>query len=84
VITSTMHQCFKFFQDGIKKVKADSNPFSKAESHFVDANFYLKNGNIGEAMPTKIPLIKSEDESKSKPEIDARKESNEGIGTFNS
>ena len=28
VVTSTIHQCFKFYQDGIKKVEADSNLFS--------------------------------------------------------
>ncbi|KAA0042249.1 retrotransposon gag protein [Cucumis melo var. makuwa] len=56
VVTSTLHQCFKFYQDGIKKGEADSNPFSEAESHFVDAKFYLKNDNSPEAMPVEIPL----------------------------
>ncbi|TYK14244.1 retrotransposon gag protein [Cucumis melo var. makuwa] len=56
VVTSTLHQCFKFYQDGIKKGEADSNPFSEAESHFVDAKFYLKNDSSPEAMPVEIPL----------------------------
>ena len=70
VITSTLHQCFKFYQKNIKKVEADSNPFSEVEPHFVDAKFYLKSDNVSEAMPAEIPLIKSEDKSKSMPQIE--------------
>ncbi|TYK05044.1 uncharacterized protein E5676_scaffold1317G00070 [Cucumis melo var. makuwa] len=32
VVTSTLHQCFKFYQDGVMKIEVDSNPFSEAES----------------------------------------------------
>ena len=45
VITSTLHQCIKFYQEGIKKVEANTNPFSEAESHFTDTIFYLKSDN---------------------------------------
>ncbi|KAA0062638.1 uncharacterized protein E6C27_scaffold79G001510 [Cucumis melo var. makuwa] len=45
VVTLTLHQYFKFYQDDVKKFEVDSNPFSKTESHFADAKFYLKNEN---------------------------------------
>ncbi|KAA0042067.1 retrotransposon gag protein [Cucumis melo var. makuwa] len=59
VVTSALHQCFKFYQDGIKKVEADPNPFSEAESHFADAKFYLKNDNSPEAVSVEVPLGKA-------------------------
>ncbi|KAA0032751.1 ty3-gypsy retrotransposon protein [Cucumis melo var. makuwa] len=61
VVTSTLHQCFKFYQDVVKKVEADSNPFSEAESHFADAKFYLKNDSSPEAVYVEVPLVKRED-----------------------
>ena len=78
VVTSTLHQCFKFYQDGIKKVEVDSNPFTEAESHFVDAKFYLKNDNIPEDMPAEIPLIKREDNLQLRSLVS--KEPHKGIG----
>ncbi|TYK05705.1 ty3-gypsy retrotransposon protein [Cucumis melo var. makuwa] len=42
IVTSMLHQCFKFYKQRIRKVDADSRPFTKAESHFADANFYTK------------------------------------------
>ncbi|KAA0065805.1 ty3-gypsy retrotransposon protein [Cucumis melo var. makuwa] len=57
VVTSTLHQCFKFYQDGVKKVEADSNPFLEAESHFADAKFYLKNDSSPEAVSVEVPLV---------------------------
>ena len=42
IIHSTLHQCFKYLCKGIqKKVIADENPFTKAESYFADAKFYI-------------------------------------------
>ena len=41
----------QIYQDGVKKVQVDSNPFLEAESHFVNAKFYLKNDNILEDLP---------------------------------
>ncbi|KAA0054169.1 uncharacterized protein E6C27_scaffold131G00980 [Cucumis melo var. makuwa] len=61
VVTSTLHQCFKFYQDGIKKVEADSNSFSEAESHFADAKFYLKNDSSLETVSVEVPLVNRED-----------------------
>ncbi|KAA0049600.1 gypsy-like retrotransposase [Cucumis melo var. makuwa] len=46
----------KFHQDGVKKVEADFNPFTEAESHFPDAKFYLKNDNNPETVLVEIPL----------------------------
>ena len=66
VVTSTLHQCFKFYQDGVKKVKLDFNSFSKAESQYVDAKFYSKNDNILQALHAATPLIKGEDNSQLK------------------
>ena len=45
----------------MKKVEADSNPFSEVESHFVDAKFYLKNDNSLEVVPVEISLVNKED-----------------------
>ncbi|KAL2505267.1 Uncharacterized protein Adt_20888 [Abeliophyllum distichum] len=41
VVPSTWHQCFKYSRDGdVKSVVAESKPFLKEESYFVDAKFY--------------------------------------------
>ena len=42
IVPSTLHQCCKFFQNGIKKVDVDLKPFAETEAHFVDAKFYAK------------------------------------------
>ncbi|KAA0042438.1 uncharacterized protein E5676_scaffold121G001210 [Cucumis melo var. makuwa] len=61
VVTSTLYQCFKFYHDGVKKVEADSNPFSEVESHSTDAKFYLKTDNSPEAVLVEVPLVNRED-----------------------
>ncbi|KAA0051508.1 ty3-gypsy retrotransposon protein [Cucumis melo var. makuwa] len=53
---SALFHCFKFYQDGVKKVEADSNQFSEAESHFADAKFYLKNDSSPEVVSVEVPL----------------------------
>ncbi|KAA0055194.1 retrotransposon gag protein [Cucumis melo var. makuwa] len=82
VVMSTLHQGFKFYQDDVKKVEPDSNPFSKAESHFADAKFYLKNDNSPEAMPVEIPLVNKEDNLQLKSLVSM--EPHENTRTFNS
>ncbi|KAA0032810.1 uncharacterized protein E5676_scaffold575G00350 [Cucumis melo var. makuwa] len=82
VVTSTLHQCFKFYQDGVKKAEADSNPFSEAESHFVDAKFYLKNDSSPEAVSVEVPLINREDNLQLKSL--ASREPHKSTGTFHS
>ena len=39
VIPSTLHQCFKFYRGWVKKVAADTKPFTEVESYFADAKF---------------------------------------------
>ena len=80
VVTSTLHQCFKFYQDGVKKVEVDSNPFSEAKSHFAYAKFCPKNDIILEALPVETPLIKGKDNSQKSL---ATTEPHESVGTFN-
>ncbi|KAL0294143.1 UNVERIFIED_CONTAM: hypothetical protein Scaly_2573800 [Sesamum calycinum] len=42
VVPSTRHYCFKYSRDGVmKKVLADDKPFTKVESHFVNAKYYI-------------------------------------------
>ncbi|KAA0062738.1 uncharacterized protein E5676_scaffold523G00190 [Cucumis melo var. makuwa] len=82
VVTSTLHQCFKFYQDGVKKVEADSNPFLKAESHFVGAKFYLMNDNNPKVVPVEISLVNREDNLQLKSL--ASREPHKSTGTFNS
>ncbi|KAA0036540.1 uncharacterized protein E6C27_scaffold191G00420 [Cucumis melo var. makuwa] len=82
VVTSTLHQCFKFYQDGVNKVEGNSNPFSEAESHFTDAKFYLKNDSSPEAVSVEVPLVNREDNLQLKSL--ASKEPHKSIGTFHS
>ncbi|KAA0062770.1 uncharacterized protein E5676_scaffold87G00310 [Cucumis melo var. makuwa] len=82
VVTSTLHRRFKFYQDGVKKVEADSNPFLEAESHFVDAKFYLKNDNSPELVSVEVPLVNKEDNLQLKSL--ASKEPHKSTGTFHS
>ena len=42
IVPSTLHQCFKYLQDGVKRINANLKPFIEVESHFVDAKFYLE------------------------------------------
>ena len=57
VIPSTLHQCFKFYGRGVKKVEANTKPFTKVESYFADAKFYTKNNVIQEVLYAIIPSI---------------------------
>ncbi|KAA0056781.1 uncharacterized protein E5676_scaffold690G00370 [Cucumis melo var. makuwa] len=82
VVISTLHQCFKFYQNGVKKVEADSNPFSEAKSHFADAKFYLKNDSSSEAVFVEVPLVNREDNLQLKSL--ASREPHKSTGTFHS
>jgi hypothetical protein len=47
VVPSTYHQCFKYFQDGqIKRIMANDESFTEAESFFADAKFYLEDDTL--------------------------------------
>ncbi|GLT26705.1 hypothetical protein SLA2020_017510 [Shorea laevis] len=65
VVPSTWHQCFKYHSDGETKcVMAETEPFTKEESHFVDAKFYEKEEDDSEALPIKMPQIKQKNDGK--------------------
>ena len=55
VIPSTLHQHFKFYIGGVKKVEADTKPFIEVESYFADAKFYIENDAMEEVLPAIIP-----------------------------
>ncbi|KAL0445110.1 UNVERIFIED_CONTAM: hypothetical protein Slati_2233700 [Sesamum latifolium] len=56
VVPSTWHQCFKYCRNGVKKVLSDSNPFTKAESHFADATYYIEGAKKEkEVLPSEEP-----------------------------
>ncbi|TYK02864.1 retrotransposon gag protein [Cucumis melo var. makuwa] len=71
VVTSTLHQCFKFYQDDVKKVEANSNPFSEAE-----------NDSSPEVVSVEVPFVKREDNLQLK--SFASSEPHKSIGTFHS
>ena len=58
VVTSTLHQCFKFYKQGVRKVDAVTKPLSKAESHFADAKFYTKDDDVSEVISSEVPVAK--------------------------
>ncbi|KAA0046253.1 uncharacterized protein E6C27_scaffold284G00560 [Cucumis melo var. makuwa] len=76
IVTSTLHQCFKFYKQGIRKVDADSRPFTKAESHFTDAKFYTKSEDVSEIISTEVPVTKGT--FKKEQEMITSKKSNKG------
>ena len=51
VIPSTLHQCFKFYQGKVKKVEANTKPFTELESYFAD----VENEAMEEVLPATIP-----------------------------
>ncbi|KAL0401717.1 UNVERIFIED_CONTAM: hypothetical protein Slati_4201600 [Sesamum latifolium] len=54
VVPSTWHQCFKYYRNStVRKVLGDSKSFTEAESHYVDAKYYIKDANKGkEVLPS--------------------------------
>ena len=58
VVTSTLHQCFKFYKQGVRKIYADTKPFLKIESHFADAKFYTKDDDISEVISSEVLVAK--------------------------
>ncbi|KAJ8615256.1 hypothetical protein MRB53_034628 [Persea americana] len=68
IIPSTLHQCFKYFCKGIqKKVIADENPFTKAESYFADAKFYIGCETINKIEEDPQTKSSKKDDSKRRP-----------------
>ncbi|KAM2838647.1 hypothetical protein COP1_030341 [Malus domestica] len=54
VVPSTLHQCLKFYQERVKVIYGDTKPFTKAESHFADAKFYMNEDTVPETLPREI------------------------------
>ncbi|KAB2611505.1 hypothetical protein D8674_019537 [Pyrus ussuriensis x Pyrus communis] len=54
VVPSTLHQCLKFYREGVKVIQGDTKPFTEAESHFADAKFYMDEDMVPEALPEDI------------------------------
>ena len=55
VIPSILHCCFKFYRGGVKKVEADTKPFTEVEFYFVNTKFYIENDVMEEVLPVIIP-----------------------------
>ncbi|KAM2589171.1 hypothetical protein TB1_046128 [Malus domestica] len=54
VVPSTLHQCLKFYREGVKVIYGDTKPFTEAESHFADAKFYMDEDMVPETLPKEI------------------------------
>ncbi|XP_075633755.1 uncharacterized protein LOC142606256 [Castanea sativa] len=59
IVPSTLHQCFKHLQSGIKKVNADLKPFAETEAHFANAKFYVEDDIPNEVLPVEISSMES-------------------------
>ncbi|KAM1430782.1 hypothetical protein ACFX2I_046805 [Malus domestica] len=53
VVPSTLHQCLKFYREGVKVIYGDTKLFTEDESHFADATFYMDEDMEWQAMPKK-------------------------------
>ncbi|KAI5342997.1 hypothetical protein L3X38_010873 [Prunus dulcis] len=54
LVPSTLHQCFKFYRGGVKKILGDVKPFIEAESYFADAKFYIDEDVAFEVIPVEV------------------------------
>ncbi|CAL9014030.1 unnamed protein product [Prunus brigantina] len=54
IVPSTLHQCFKFYKGGVKKILGDVKPFTEAESNFADAKFYMDGDMVSEVIPVEV------------------------------
>ena len=54
VVMSILHQCLKFYREGVKVIQGDTKPFTEAESHFANAKFYMDEDMVPEAIPKEI------------------------------
>ncbi|CAL8162574.1 unnamed protein product [Prunus armeniaca] len=51
---STLHQCFKFYRGGVKKILGDIKPFTEVESYFTDAKFYMDEDMVSKVIPIEV------------------------------
>jgi len=54
IVTATLHECLRYYRDGVKKINGDVKPFTKDESHFADARFFKGGAAPKETMPLTI------------------------------
>ncbi|XP_070040883.1 uncharacterized protein [Nicotiana tomentosiformis] len=70
VVPSTYHQCLKYYEGEIeKKIVADDEPFTEAESHFADAKFYLKNRIVKKLKANDLMKIKNDEPTTKRAEV---------------
>ena len=74
IVPSTLHQCFKYLQSGIKKVNADLKPFAETEAHFANAKFYVEDDIPNEVLPVEILSIESKQGEKEHVRLVTRKD----------
>ncbi|KAL4650239.1 hypothetical protein ACB092_01G073000 [Castanea dentata] len=74
IVLSTLHQCLKYLQGGIKKVDADLKPFSKTEAHFADAKFYVEDDIPNEVLPVEVLSMKNKQGEKKHVKFITRKD----------
>ena len=74
IVSSTLHQCFKYLQSGIKKVNADLKPFAEIEAHFADAKFYIEDDTPNEVLSVEIPSMESKQGEKEYVRLVTRKD----------
>ncbi|KAL4598593.1 hypothetical protein ACB092_11G069900 [Castanea dentata] len=74
IVSSTLHQYFKYLQSEIKKVDADLKPFSETEAHFADVKFYAEDDIPNEVLPVEVPSMKSKQGEKKHVKFITRKD----------
>ena len=74
IVPSTLHQCFKYLQSGIKKVNANLKPFAATKAHFADAKFYVKDDIPNEDLPVEILSMESKQGEKEYVRLITRKD----------
>ena len=54
IVSSTLHQCLKYYRRGERKINSSVKPFTRAESHFADARLFEEDNTPKETMPATI------------------------------
>ncbi|XP_070047529.1 uncharacterized protein [Nicotiana tomentosiformis] len=74
VVTSIYHQCLKYYEGEVeKKIIVDDEPFTEAESYFVDAKFYLKDFIVKELKVDDVMNDKVDESTAKRAEVVADK-----------
>ncbi|KAH0725018.1 hypothetical protein KY284_000883 [Solanum tuberosum] len=61
IVSCSYYQCLKYLEGGIeRKIVADHNPFTKVETHFANAKFYLKGYVVKGEKSNDVKSIKSD------------------------